>query len=1089
MSADPLGGLLGGAVEQHTQVEEPPTLDHHLESTPDFWIDRSDQELLDEHLWELEQALAGAHDQTGLSNVRQDFGFTGVGQTVAVIDSGIAYDHFALGGGFGQDYRVVGGWDFTFENDANPYDDGPAGSHGTHVSGIIGGTGSTHSGVAPGVDLVGLRVFDDAGSGFFSWVEHALQWVHENQNNFENPITAVNLSLGAAQWNADSIPDWATLEEEFAQLEADGIFISVSAGNSFTSYNESGLSYPAASSYVVPVMSVDDNGGLSYFSQRHSRAIAAPGRTIVSTVPDYAGNGNNVVDDYASFSGTSMAAPYVAGASVIIREAMEFVGYTNITQDTIYDHMLATADSIFDSVTNQWYSRLNMSAAIDSLMPDDDFGSSAGLAYDLGSITDTASVSGVIGMLNDVDYFTFTAGSTGTVTFDASNMTHELEAAWAGTGVASGEGNATYTIEVVAGQEYSVGLSSLAGLGYYDLDVTLDATFSYTDWGSIAYEELDGISVSGESWYRIQSTSSGYTSVEGLFDAAGGQVSLTLYSSDMQMLDAGNAVNGTSRVEAYSAAEDEFFVRVMGTNTDIDFRLSNLVSISGSTVLVEGTSGDDEFGFMAGSTHTVVVNGVTYLFAANSISGVSFDGGAGSDTINMVGTTASETASLHVGNVTLSGVGYTATAASIEDVTIHSGGGSNERAYLFDSESDDTLTIRPNHAILSGANYSNAVVGFERVVAYSVAGGADEALFYDGNGIDKFIANSAANVSYMYGTGYYNIADGFGSTYAYSSGNPFDRAYFLDTVGSEEYFASGADDYAYMEGADFHHEARGYNFTYGFSSEGADDRVTFHGSSGNDFLDARQSYFTLSGTGFSNRAIRFSRAIAYAGGGSDDYAKFYDGGGTDKFVANASVNTSYMFSLLGYGDNGYYNIGHDFDRTYAYSSRGTADRAVFLDSAGDDQFFARAASDDAYMQGPGFYNYARGFNSNYGISNAGGNDTSYIEDSVGNDIYYVRAATEEAFIQGVGFNNYAFGFDQVVARAMHGGDDQLYLRDSSFDDALKVRDQAIVLNSLSGLRYEVYEFEWAELRAENGGKNTADIDVSDYAFDLIGDWT
>ena len=99
------------------------------------------QQLLEEHLWEIDQALANAHNQTGLTTVRSDFGFTGIGQTVAVIDSGIAYDHLALGGGLGSSYRVVGGWDFTGENDANPYDDGPAGSHGTHVSGIIGATG------------------------------------------------------------------------------------------------------------------------------------------------------------------------------------------------------------------------------------------------------------------------------------------------------------------------------------------------------------------------------------------------------------------------------------------------------------------------------------------------------------------------------------------------------------------------------------------------------------------------------------------------------------------------------------------------------------------------------------------------------------------------------------------------------------------------------------------------------------------------------------------------------------------------------------------------------------------------------------
>jgi len=263
---------------------------------------------------------AEGHGWTDLAAARNQYGLYGQGQTVAIIDSGIAYDQKALGGGLGTSYKVVGGWDFA-ENDANPYDDGPAGFHGTHVSGIVGSQDSKYSGVAPQVDLVGLRVFDDQGNGYFTWVDQALQWVHQHRNDYEFPITTINLSLGT-EWNANTLPQWATLESDLKQLADDGIFIAVAAGNSFKQYNTQGLSYPAVSPSVTPVASVDASGNLSSFSQRNQNVLAAPGEKIMSTVPDAFYGGDPSKNDWGAASGTSMASPYVAGASVLVREAM-----------------------------------------------------------------------------------------------------------------------------------------------------------------------------------------------------------------------------------------------------------------------------------------------------------------------------------------------------------------------------------------------------------------------------------------------------------------------------------------------------------------------------------------------------------------------------------------------------------------------------------------------------------------------------------------------------------------------------------------------------------------------------------------------
>ncbi len=951
MSADPLAGLLGGTVQQHgfrdaDSSQQPPALVQHLQRDADFWIDRWSERDSGRLLGDIEQTLASAHGVTGLTQVRNDYGFIGTGQTVAIIDSGIAWDHFALGGGFGADYRVVGGWDVTEENDAVPYDDATFGGHGTHVAGIVGAdrSGTSDDGVAPGVDLVSLRVFNDVGDGYFHWVEDALQWVHQNRSAFANPITAVNLSLGTS-WNSTSVPSWANLEEEFAQLEADGIFITVSAGNSFSTYNAVGLSYPAASPYVVPVMSVDDSGALSSFSQRHPIAIAAPGRSIVSTIPDYIGNQNGVTDDFASFSGTSMAAPYVAGASVILREAMQFVGYANITQDTIFDHMMATATTFFDAATSLSYKRLNLASALEALMPADDYGSAAESAYDLGTLGGTSELSGLIGMLSDADYFRFTAAATGTVSFTATT-THGLTPIWTasgGSGAVSGSGGETYTFDVVGGQTYTLGLSTGGGLGYYNLVIDAQAAFSFTDWGVIAQTQINDQSIAGETWYRVQASRAGYLTAEAFFSAAAGDIDLAWFDANLQQVASGVGSADSERVDWLVSQGEELYLRVTGVNADVDFRLTNLVSLAGSTLTITGTTGADVFTFSAGATqHTITVNGVTYQCDIATVTTINFSGDAGSDAITMTGTAGNDTATLRAGNAQLVGSGYSAVADSIENVTVHSGGGTNDVTTFYDTTGNDTYTTWWNRAIMFGDGYWNDVRGFDVTNAYA-SQGYDRALFRDTLGTDTF--TTWWNRAIMYGSGYWNDGRGFDVTYGFASEGS-DRALLRDTTGNDVY--SAWSDRAVMSGSGYSNEARGFDQTFGFASQG-NDRADLYDSAGDDVYTAWWDRAVMSGTGFWNDARGFDRTNAYATGGYDR-AIFYDTAGDD-------IYTSWWNRAIMYGD-GYWNDARGFDGTNAYATQGN-DRAVLRDSSAHDELHASGSI--AYMTSVNYHNEAEGF--------------------------------------------------------------------------------------------------------------------------------
>ncbi len=418
-------------------------------------------------------------------------GLTGAGQTIAVIDSGIAYDHVALGGGFGPGYRVVGGWDFA-EGDANPYDDGPSGFHGTHVSGILAGASNSFKGIAPEADLVALRVFNDAGGGNIDWVEDALQWVHANRNAFEHPITTVNLSIGIMIPDQLAATVQAQLQDELLQLRNDGILVFAAAGNQYNATKPDQLAFPASNPLVVAVGSTSSQGTISNFSQRSDELFTALGEQVRSTVPDHVLGRDGRINDFTTASGTSMASPQLAAASVLLREAYQDRGL-NPAPDTLLQLLRTTADTVRDGSTGLDYLRVNLDRAIATLPPlsqqgePGDVGGSDVHADD-SNITlpqDALSLSDLDGQLHSLK----------------TNQWYEVNAERDGTLSVLDESNATNAarLSVYDAQGHAVPLEQTNASNQYDFRAAAGTKYllRWEGTGDVATKLLNAVSLQG----------------------------------------------------------------------------------------------------------------------------------------------------------------------------------------------------------------------------------------------------------------------------------------------------------------------------------------------------------------------------------------------------------------------------------------------------------------------------------------------------------------------------------------------------------------------------------------------------------------
>jgi subtilisin family serine protease len=278
---------------------------------------------------------------------------------VAVLDSGVDYTHSDLIGNiwlrpdnvpqYTDDeigtFNDLNGFNAA-ENSGDPMDDN---GHGTHCAGIIGAEGNNDEGITGinwNVQIMPLKFMGRGGFGTTKDAIEAINYAIDRKRNGVN-VRVINASWGSTSYSK-------ALEDAIRAAGEEGILFVAAAGNS-TVNNDKKPHYP--SNYdlpnVISVAALDRNDALTSFSNYGAKTvhIAAPGKDILSTWLN---------NDYREASGTSMAAPQVAGVAALVLSSEP-----NLSVEKLRERILKSADKI-DSLNGKVENsgRLNAAKAL-----------------------------------------------------------------------------------------------------------------------------------------------------------------------------------------------------------------------------------------------------------------------------------------------------------------------------------------------------------------------------------------------------------------------------------------------------------------------------------------------------------------------------------------------------------------------------------------------------------------------------------------------------------------------------------------------------------------------------------------------------
>jgi len=234
---------------------------------------------------------------------------------VAILDTGIDWNHQDIAANIWSDEDGYHGYNFIDQNripmddNVNSYDDNGEWIpntytyHGTHVAGVVGAVMDNSRGIAgiAQVQLMAVKVMNESGEGTDSTVASGIRYAVDPDNNIDTPDGAdiITMSLGVDGMSS-------TLNSAVNFASSRGVIMVAASGNSGSSV----VSYPAAYPRVIAVGAIDNIERRATFSNfGDDLDIMAPGVQIYST---------QASDGYQYLSGTSTAAPYVAGIAALM---------------------------------------------------------------------------------------------------------------------------------------------------------------------------------------------------------------------------------------------------------------------------------------------------------------------------------------------------------------------------------------------------------------------------------------------------------------------------------------------------------------------------------------------------------------------------------------------------------------------------------------------------------------------------------------------------------------------------------------------------------------------------------------------------